>query len=58
MESAQKISIQIDPRDVGAVLAAARRAVDQRKLDTEGDEFDALAAIGAVDAALRRAQSA
>lgn len=52
-----RVVIEVKPTDVEAVLSAARRAVDQGRVGTEGEEFDTLAAIGAVREALRRAQA-
>lgn len=58
MSTKQKVVVEVDPADLRAVIGAARKAVDQGRIGTDGEEFDIVAAIGAVDTALRRGEAA
>lgn len=52
------IHIEIRPGDLHILMNAARKAIDLGKIEVEGEQFDILAAVGAVEKALGRAQQA
>lgn len=58
MSRVPTVAIEIRPGDLLILIRAARQAIDLGKLDTEGEEFQVEAAIGAVNKALGRAQQA
>lgn len=52
------ITIEIRPGDLHILMRAARQAIDLGKIETEGEQFDIMAAVGAVEKAIGRAQQA
>lgn len=50
------VLINVRPGDLQILMRAARKAIDLGKCDTEGEQFDILAAAGAVEKALGKAQ--
>lgn len=52
------ILVEVRPGDLQVLMKAARKAIDLGKIETEGEQFDIMASIGAIEKALGRAQQA
>lgn len=52
------LTIDIRPGDLQILMRAARQAIDLGKIDTEGEQFEIMASIGAIEKALGRARQA
>lgn len=52
------LTVCVRPGDLHILMRAARKAIDLGKCETEGEEFETMAAIGAIEKALGRAQQA
>jgi hypothetical protein len=52
------ITITVRPGDLMILMRAARQAIDLGKIDIEGEQFEIMASIGAIEKALGRAQAA
>lgn len=51
------VTIEVRPGDIQIVMNAARKAIDMGHVAVEGEQFDILAACGALEKALSKAQN-
>lgn len=49
------LTVCVRPGDLHILMTAARKAIDLGKIDTEGEEFEIQASIGAIERALTKA---
>jgi len=56
MSRVPTVNVEVRPGDLHIIINAARKAIDLGRVETEGEQFDILAAIGAIEKALARAQ--